>query len=215
MHTDEAKPKPLQSFAGNDGKRRGRRPSKVTGDAPFDLAADDKLMASLDPRGWRRELGTRQRRAFIVEHYGKESLERTSDDPQEMDRLMCRDQPVAKVETPEDLNVARFNSRLVLEVDLDCLDDVLFQKIKEFLKVAREEKRKPSRHISFEAWSSHRILTLYDLQLNGYLRRGRKQLAKWLFPEIADPKARGDKYDRARELLSEALAALPTLRAWG
>ena len=102
-------------------------------------------------------------------------------------------QPVAKVETPEDLNVARFNSRLVLEVDLDCLDDVLFQKIKEFLKVARE-RRNENRVAAYRSrpWSSHRILTLYDLQLNGYpLRRGRKQLAKWLFPEIADPKARG------------------------
>src|SRR5271165_4332158 len=270
MHTDDTKPKRLQTFAGDDGKRRGRRPSKVASTAPFDLAADDKLMAGLDPQGWYRELATRQRRAFVVAHYGPENgLERSNDDPEEMDRLMCRTEPVAKVETPLDLKVAQFNGRLVLEVDPDCLEDVLFQKIKGLLKdarkekiedllnaarkekkkieywltdahtdpaelanllkekekieeeiedlleAAREEKRKPNRHISFEAWANHRILSLYDLVLMGYDLEGqRKQLAKWLFPEIADQKTRGDKYDRARELLAEALAALKTLRAW-
>jgi hypothetical protein len=217
MHIDDATPKRLQTFVGDDGKRRGRRPSKVSSTAPFDLAADDKLMAGLDPQGWYRELATRERRAFIVAHSGSENgLERSSDDPQEMDRLMCRTEPVAKVETPLDLKVAQHNGRLVLEVDPDCLKSVLSHKIEDFLEAAREEKRKPSRHIPFEAWSSHRILTLYDLQFKGYdLGRRRKQLAKWLFPDIAKPKARGDKYDRARELLTEALAALRTLRAWG
>ena len=199
---------------------------EVTSSAPFDLAADDKLMAGLDPHGWYRELATRQRRAFVVAHYGPEnSLERSNqsaaglrpiDDPEEMDRLMCRTEPVAKVETPLDLKVAQFNGRLVLEVDPDCLKGVLFQKIEDFLEAAREEKRKPSRHISFEAWANLRILTRYDLHLKGYdLKRRRKQLAKWLFPEIDNPKARSDKYDRARKSLKDALAALPTLRAWG
>jgi hypothetical protein len=216
MLTDDAKPKRLQTFAGNDGKRRGRRPSKVTSTAPFDLAADDKVMAGLDSQGWYRELATRQRRAFIVAHYGPNGLERSNDDPEEMDRLMCRTEPVAKVKTPLDLKVAQFNGRLVLEVDPDCLKSVLFLKIEDFLEAAGEEKRKPSRHISFKAWSSHRILTLSDLQFMGYdPGRRRKQLAKWLFPEIADLMARGDKYDRARELLTEALAVLTTLRGWG
>jgi hypothetical protein len=48
---DDEKPKRLQTFAGDDGKRRGRRPSKVTTSAPFDLAADDKLAVSLDAQG--------------------------------------------------------------------------------------------------------------------------------------------------------------------
>src|SRR5271166_4063720 len=143
MHTDDAKPKRLQTFAGDDGKRRGRRPSKVTSTAPFDLAADDKLMAGLDPQGWYRELATRQRRAFVVAHYGPENgLERSNDDPEEMDRLMCRTEPVAKVETPLDLKVAQFNGLLVLEVDPDCLEDVLFQKLKGLLNAARKEKKK-------------------------------------------------------------------------
>ncbi len=217
-------PKP-QPFAGDDGKRRGRRPSKVTKTAPIDLAAYDKLMERLDGKGWYRELATRQRRAFIDAHcdpqdwpWLKPEFEqglKPVDDPEEMDRLMCRTEPVAKVETPEHLEVARFNGRLVLEIDPDSLDDVLFPKIEDFLKVARQTKRKPSRHISFEAWARHRILALYDLQLNGYdLRRKRKQLAEWLFPDIAAEKARGDKYDRARKLLHQAIVALPTLRAW-
>jgi integrase len=57
--TDYAKPKRLQAFAGGDRKRRGRRPSKLTSTAPFDLAANDRLMASLDPQGWYRALATR------------------------------------------------------------------------------------------------------------------------------------------------------------
>jgi hypothetical protein len=168
----------------------------VTSAAPFDLAADDKLMASLDPQGWYRELATRQRRAHIRKHYDPENWSQLGtefaagfkpvDDPQEMDRLMCRTDLVAKVETPQDLAAAQINGRLVLEIDPDCLKGVLFQKIKDFLETAREEKRKPSRHISFEAWSHHRIITMYDLQLKGHdLRRRRKQLAKWLFPEIS------------------------------
>ena len=129
---------------------------------------------------------------------------------------MCRNEPVAKVETLLDLEVAQFNGRLVLEIDPKCLNDELIQGVEDFLEAAREDKRRPSWHISFDAWSNHRIIPLYDLQLKGHdLGRWRKQLAKWLFPEIADEKARGDKYDRARELLTEALDALPTLRAWG
>src|SRR5271165_4347652 len=269
----------MQTFTGDDGKRRGRRPLKVASAAPFDLAADDKLMAGLDPQGWYRELATRQRRSDIRKHYKPEDWPQLEtefaaglkpiEDPQEMDRFMCRTEPVAKVETPRDLEVAQFNGRLIVEIDPDCLEDVAFQEIKGLLKdkrkeksedllnaarkekkkieywltdahtdpaelanllkekekieeeiedlleAAREEKRKPNRHISFEAWANHRILSLYDLELMGYDLEGqRKQLAKWLFPEIADQKTRGDKYDRARELLAEALAALKTLRAW-
>jgi hypothetical protein len=223
MHTDDAKPKRLQTFVGDDRKRCGRRPSKVTSTAPFDLAADDKLMAGLDAKGWYRELAKRKRRAFVAAHYGPEyDLERSNqstaelqpiDDPEEMDRFMCRTEPVAKVETPLALKVAQFNGRLVLEVDPGCLDDVLFQKIKDLLKAVRA--RKPNRHISPKAWANHRIISLYDLQLAGYdLKRRRQRLAKWLFPGIANAKARGDKYDRACEKLAEALAALSTLRAW-
>jgi hypothetical protein len=228
MHTDDAKPKGLQSFAGDDGKRRGRRPSKVTSTAPFDLAADDKLMAGLDARGWYRELATRRRRAFVVAYYRPEDWPRMErefaaglkpiDDPQEMDRFMCRTEPVAKVETPLDLEVAQFNGRLVLEIDPYCLKKVLFRKIEDFLEAAREQKPKPkpSRHIPFAAWANHRLITLYDLQLKGYdLRRRRQQLAKWLFPEIDNPKARSDKFDRARKSLTKALTVLPTLLAWG
>jgi hypothetical protein len=192
------------------------------------LAADDKLTASLDPQGWYREFESRRRLAYIRKHYDHEDWPQLETvfaaglkpvhDPREMDRLMCRTEPVAKVETPVDLSVALYNGRLVVEIDPSCLDDVLFQKIKNLLKAERQTqvKSKPNRHISLEAWVNHRILSLYDLQLNGYdLSRRRKQLAKWLFPEIANPKARGDKYDRARELLTQALVALPTLRAWG
>jgi hypothetical protein len=182
-------------------------------------------MADLDARGWYHELEARERRRFLAAHCRPEDWPwlkeefaagfKPIDDPQEMDRLMCRTEPVAKVETPLHLEVAQFNNRLVLEIDPMCLKDVLFKKIEDFLQAARKQKQRPSRHIPSEAWRNHRLLTLHSLQLAGYdLRRSRKQLAEWLFPEIANPKARGDKYDRACKLLTAALAALPTLRTW-
>ena len=56
-----------------------------------------------------------------------------------------------------------------------------------------------------EQWRTHRICALHELRLSGY--KDRKQIAKWMFPEIKDQRKRGDKLDRAVELLDEALAA--------
>jgi hypothetical protein len=43
--------------------------------------------------------------------------------------------------------------------------------------------------------------------------KDRKQLAVWLFREIKDEKQRGDKFDRARKYLEDALSSLGALRA--
>jgi hypothetical protein len=48
----------------------------------------------------------------------------------------------------------------------------------------------------------------------GYdLSKERKQLSIWLFPEIKGDKARGDKFDRAKDLLEAARGSLDVLRA--
>jgi hypothetical protein len=99
----------------------------------------------------------------------------------------------------------------VLEIDPNCPDEILFEKIATVLKRARN---KPARRINTKAWAEHRILALYDLRLMGYdLSKDRKQLAAWLFPEINNEKPRGDKFDRANEYLKAAMASLNALRA--
>jgi hypothetical protein len=128
-----------------------------------------------------------------------------------MDRLMCRTDVVAECVSTIDLEVARFNGRIVLEIDQNCPNEIIFEKIEAKLNLARAVK---PRHINPSAWIDHRILALYDLKLCGYnLSKERKQLAIWLFPNIIDQKARGDKYDRARELLDDALSQLDLIRA--
>src|SRR5260370_23933897 len=107
MQTDDAKPKGVQVIA-KAGRQRGRRPSKVTRPAPFDVATYNKLMAGLGAQGWYRELATRQRRAFIQRHSNPEGWPRLVkafedgfkpiNDPQKMDSIMCRTESVAKVE---------------------------------------------------------------------------------------------------------------------
>jgi hypothetical protein len=209
----------MMRFAGDDRVRRGRPKTKIDGAPQEGFQTYDDLTKNLDGRGWYRELESLRMRleADKLEDWPhlKSDFEagfRPIIDPLEMDRIMGRAEPVAKVETPQHLKAAQFNRRLVIDLDPRCLDDVLVQKIKDLLKAEREQK--PTRHTSFEAWANHRILALYDLHLKGYDLDCRKQFAGWLFPEIADLKARGDKYDRARKLLAEAVAMLSALRAW-
>jgi hypothetical protein len=124
---------------------------------------------------------------------------------------MCRTDVVAICNTQDDLEVAHYNGRVVLEIDPACPDEILFKKIAIVLKRARKGK---SRRINTRAWEKHRILALYDLKLMGYdLSKDRKQLAAWLFQEISDEKRRGDKFDRAIKYLGAALSSLKTLRA--
>jgi hypothetical protein len=128
-----------------------------------------------------------------------------------MDRIMCRTEVVALCENSNDLKVALFNKRLVLEIDPACPKEILFKKITALLKRVPNKK---ARRINTKAWASHRILVLYDLKLMGYeFSKERKQLAAWLFPEINSDKQRGYKFDRAKEYLDEALSSLNTIRA--
>jgi hypothetical protein len=65
-----------------------------------------------------------------------------------------------------------------------------------------------------EQWRAHRIVALHELGLReSDPKQGRKQIAKWMFPEIKDPRKRGQKLDRAVELLDEALAAARVIDA--
>jgi hypothetical protein len=185
-------------------------------------------MAGLDARGWYRELAKRRRREYlkinllknrtsrrisdkINPSFLKNRSSRSITDPEEMDRIMCRSDVVAVCNTQDDLEVASFNNRLVLEIDPDCPDEILFKKIAAELKRARTGK---VRRINVKTWAKHRILMLYDLKLMGHeVSKNRKQLAMWMFPEIKNEKRRGDKFDRATEYLAAALHSLNTLRA--
>jgi len=176
-------------------------------------------MEKLDARGWYRQLAERKR---IEEMNGDprdvEPWLRQVTDPEEMDRIMCRTDVVAECKTADDVKIAHFNGRVVVEIDPAAPNDLLFSKIATLLDARRAliegAKLRLARRINVTPWKEHRILALYDLRLLGYdLSRERKQLAAWLFPEIPDGKHRGDKFDRAREYLETALASLNTLRA--
>jgi hypothetical protein len=124
---------------------------------------------------------------------------------------MCRNELVAECNTLDDLKVAKLNGRVVVEIDPACPNDILLEKVAVLLDRIRGSN---VRRINTKAWKEHRILSLYDLRLSGYdLSSQRKQLSLWLFPEIGSEKPRGDKFDRAKELLNVALASLAALRA--
>ena len=194
--------------------RPGRRKTKINPKPPKDFSLHLGLMKKLDIRGWYKELGERQQ----YEKMGCDPRDYTVDprlrrvtDPIEIDRFMCRTNVVVECKNAKDLEIAHVNSRIVVELDPHCPNERLFEKMKAVLDNARRHR---PRKINTRAWAEHRILALYDLKLLGYdLSTERKQLSLWLFPEIEDEKARGDKYDRARDLLEAALASLDSLRA--
>ena len=198
--------------------RPGRPPTKIKANPPKGFERHDELMRSLDGRGWYRELAKRQRETALLDGPLNERYRERDDlslepieDPEEMDRLMCRTEPVAECRDAYDLKIARRNGRLVIEIDVMAHDDFLIEEVKRLIKIRRGEQK--PRRIYLNAWVNHRILALYDLKNMQYnLCKQRKQLAWWMFPEIKDDNARGDKYDRACELLDEALSSLSLLR---
>jgi hypothetical protein len=194
----------------------GRPKIEIDTTPPAGFSLHKELMEALDVRGWYQELGKR----FHSEKLARDSHFIGPDkpdffglaavtDPEELDRLMCRTNVVAECKTPEDLKIARFNGRLVIEIDTECPIEIVLDKISAII-----DGVKSIRERNTNAWKNHRILALYDLKLGGCdFSADRKQLALWLFPEIGDQKTRGDKFDRATECLEEAVASLGILRA--
>jgi hypothetical protein len=200
-----------RSYVAEDG-RPGRPKTEIDRKPPTGFCLHIELMEKLDARGWYRQLAERRHYENLGGDLRDEYFQlRQVTDPEEIDRLMCRTDVVVECKTAEDLEIARFNDRIVVEIDPACPNDMLFDKIAALLDRVRSEN---VRRINTKPWREHRILSLYDLKLSGYdLSSERKQLALWLFPEIGDEKQRGDKFDRAKELLKAALASLGVLRA--
>jgi hypothetical protein len=203
-----------------DGTTAGRPSIEISETPPegFCASCHDNLMRSLDARGWWRELATRLRQAEIGARYDDDDLAEMKRegwppvaDPAEMDRLMCRDEPIAVVRNEMDLKIAELNSRLVVEIDTDAHNDVLIRVLKAMFDVKRGQTT--PRRQSFKPWADHRILSLLELKLSGHdPDNHRKQLACWLFPEIKDEIARGHKFDDACDHLDRALASLGLLK---
>jgi hypothetical protein len=209
---------PRRGYVVEDG-RPGRRKTKIEQKPPNWFRLRDGLMDKLDARGWYRQLAQRKRTEEMDGNpRDVEPWLRQITDPEEMDRIMCRVDVVAECKTANDVKIAQFNGRVVVEIDPAAPKDLLFSKIGT-LHDARGTsiegtKLHLARRINVTPWKEHRILALYDLKLMDYdLSAERKQLAAWLFPEIDNEKKRGDKFDRAKEYLEAALASLNTLRA--
>lgn len=201
-----------------EGTKAGRPPMEIAREPPDWFCRHDILMQSLDARGWYREIARRLRGAGVKAHYDPDELSKVAAagfypvlDPVEMDRLMCRTEPVAVVADELDLKIAQRNNHLVVEIDVNTHDDELNRLLKLAIAAARGSK-KPRRH-QFEVWSEHRILALLDLQIGGCdPDKDRKQMARWLFPEVVDDEQRGQKFDRARKYLADAGEGLNSLR---
>lgn len=210
----------LIPFAGDDGAQRGRPLVEIEDRPPKEIEAEivsfDALALSLRThRDWYEALRRIQIDAYQRDRGIGEVPEgyEIDYDIERRDRLMCRSEPVAEVSTERDLAIAHLNGRIVIEIDPGCLPEVRNEKVAALVATTlkRRKVRKPSRHFSLAALERHRILALFALQLRGHgLIAERKQLATWLFPTIEDEKARGDYYDRARKLLDEAFALLPS-----
>jgi hypothetical protein len=196
-----------------EGGRPGRPKTKIESSPPKGFSRHLGLMKRLDSHGWYRQLEERRQfeRTNLDPRDPDDQRLRRVTDPNERDRVMCRSEVVAVCDTLDDLEIARLNGRLVLEIDPSCPKEILLEKISTILEVTRNRK---ARRISTKAWGEHRILALYDLKLLGYdLSKDRKQLSAWLFPEIDDEKQRGNKFDRAIKYLGSALSSLNTIRA--
>jgi hypothetical protein len=195
-----------------DYGRPGRPKVPVKSEPPKYISRLNALMMHLDDRGWYRELAKRQRREYLKAN-APFIGGRPIGDPLEMDRIMCRSDAVVewKDETDTDLNAAQFTGHIVLEIDPNCPNSLLFKLINAILDQTR---KRHARRINTKHWAQHRILALYELKLRGYdLSQDRKQLAQWLFPKISSQKVQGDKFDRAKQYLNEAKDQLPALRA--
>jgi hypothetical protein len=192
--------------------RPGRPKTETETEPPRGFSLHVALMEKLDLGGWYRQLAERQLYENMEGDPRNEYFQlRQVTDPEEFDRLMCRNEVVAECNTRQDLEIAKLNGRIVVEIDPACPNDIVFDKVAALLGRVRGQN---ARRINTKAWKEHRILSLYDLKLSGYdLSVERKQLALWLFPEIGDEKQRGDRFDRAKELLEVALASLAALRA--
>jgi hypothetical protein len=202
-------------YLAEDGQP-GRPKTETDATPPTGFSLHEELMKTLDDRGWYRELG---RRSQLEKHQGDPhaigprkpdypGLEPVTD-PEELDRLMCRTGVVAECNTQADLRIAKFNGRVVVEIDPACSNEILFDEIAALLDQIVSRRRRNTK-----AWKKHRILSLYDLKILGYdLSSERKQLARWIFPEIDDETKRGSKFDRAKEHLETAVTSLSVLRA--
>jgi hypothetical protein len=189
----------------------GRPKVPINHSPPKDFSRLDALMLRLDDRGWCLELAKRQRFEALKANPPPHRKGQPIRDPFEMDQVMCRAYAVAECKDETDLEVARFNKRIVVEIDPNCPDNLI---IKQITAILDQTRKRHARQINTKHWTEHRILVLYDLELMGYDRsKNRKQLAQWLLPKISSQKAQGDKFDRAKRYLDKAKDQLPALRA--
>ena len=196
--------RPLRAV-GDDEPRAGRPPIEIETALPPDLAPLVVAKSEQQKFGladWRKALGgEQQRQAYVANEYSPEAwanLEPGTFGPwrpeagmaegfvpitdlHEMDRVMCR-------------------GWISLDIDTAWTDDLIDRVGK---KAVAAERAKLGR---FAQWASHNIATLFNFQQAGRdLSNERKQLAAWLFPDIADADAREGKFDRAKGYLEEAL----------
>ncbi len=140
----------------------GRPKTTINTMPPQGFSLHIKLMEGLDARGWYIQLAERRQ----YEKMGGDPRDdyfqlRQVTDPEELDRVMCRTDVVAECKTPFDLEVAQFNGRVIVEIDTDCPNTIVFAKIAALLKHVRKQE---PRLINTKAWQDHRILSLYDLK---------------------------------------------------
>jgi hypothetical protein len=207
----------------------GRPKTKIERE-PKDFKSYDEEMRDWDPRRFMRELVKREgdhawkteRREWDESPAFREApLEGSPpSDPDEINAFLCRPSAISEVTTADDAAHALTLGMVLLAIDPNVPDlrvqlaDVA-RKIRERyppavgLRRGRPSKidNAPVSDSKVDEWREHRIVALHELRLAGHdLRKKRKQVACWMFPDITGEKSRAAKLDRAVLLLDDALA---------
>jgi hypothetical protein len=141
-------------------------------------------------------------------------------DLDEINAFLCRPSAIVGVKSASDADHALTLGMVLFAIDPNVPNlrgqlAALARKIREQHPPAVGLRRgKPSKidnapisNSRLSEWREHRIVALHELRLAGHdLRKKRKQVAYWMFPEIEEEKPRAAKLDRAVMLLDDALA---------
>jgi hypothetical protein len=233
QNTDEESKSERRPYYKEPDTKYGRPRIRIKKTPPgsFSLAQHDELASQLDARGYLNEIVRRDTwHEFKQEHPDFRELGiapgfETVDD---INRFLVRLDPVTIVKDGKRAKHALLLNMVLIAIDPNVPDlearlRNVGQEIREQhpLPVTRPPGRPPKSgdidgvcQADVHAWRDHRVLALRELEHMGYSPgKDRKQLARWLFPEIADETKRGRKFDKAVVLLEQLCAAVRVIDA--
>jgi hypothetical protein len=227
---DETGPE-KRSYYKEPGQRYGRPRTKISAVPPLGLSAEDELAQQLDARGFLNELirlDTWQQFKQENPDYEKQKIGPWPETADEFHRFLGTPPSFTVIEDEKTAKNALELGLILIVVDPNVADlDARLRKIgreiREKYPLPRNRPRgRPPKsgdipgvsEADVHAWRDHRVLALRKLEHMSYSsHKDRKQLARWLFPEIKDQTKRGHKFDKAVELLEQLCASILVIDA--